>query len=70
MEISEFIKSQNKLRANLESAYTLLLGKCTEITQTHLQGLRKWETVNGALDAIDLLKIIKSLSHQSTEQRC
>ena len=39
VEISEYVKRPNRLRANLENSYTLILVRCTEITHMHLEGL-------------------------------
>jgi len=52
IKITEFVKLQNKLQANFESAYTLLLGHCNELTLTQLQGLSKWKATNDAPNLI------------------
>ena len=34
-----YVKQRNRLRANLEWAFTLILGQCTELTWMQMEGI-------------------------------
>uniref|UniRef100_A0A7S4MQV7 Uncharacterized protein n=1 Tax=Odontella aurita TaxID=265563 RepID=A0A7S4MQV7_9STRA len=53
----------------MESSYYLMIGQCSKITRTKLHSIGKWEATNDAYDAIKILKLIKSLSHRTTDQK-
>ena len=38
VDVSEYVKRCNRLRANLESEFTLILGHYTELTRMQLEG--------------------------------
>ena len=42
VNVSEYVKCCNRLRSNLESAFNLFLGQCTELTLVQLEGLPTW----------------------------
>ena len=69
VEVSRYMKRRNRQRANLESAFTLILGQCTDLTCMQLEGLPNWDAVDDGSDVIKLLKTVKSLSHQTTNQK-
>ena len=69
VKVSKYVTRCNRLRANLEESYTLVLGKCTDINRIKLEGLPEWETTYDNYDVIKLLKMIKSLAHQATNQK-
>ena len=68
VEVSEYVKRCNRLQANLEESYTLILGQCNELTRMQLEGVTEWEATYDIYDVIRLLKMIKSLENQSTDQ--
>ena len=68
-DVSDYVNHQNRLRANLESDFTLILGHCTELTQMQLEGLPTWEAMDDSSDIIIMIKMINSLSHQTTDQK-
>ena len=68
MEVYKYVKRRNRLQANLEKSYALILGQCTELTHMKLEGLPEWESTYDISDGIKLLKMIESLAHQATDQ--
>ena len=42
MKVLGYVKRRNRLRANLEKIYTLILGQITEPTRMKLEGLLDW----------------------------
>ena len=69
VEVYEYVKFRNILKANLEKSYKLILGQCTDITRTKLKGLPDWEATNDTFNVIKLLKTIGSLPNQDTDQK-
>ena len=47
----------------------LILGQCTELTHMQLEGLPNWEAVYDISNATKLFKMVKSLTHQTTDQK-
>ena len=68
VNVSKYAKRRNRLRANLESDFTLILSQCTELTGMKLELLSTWEAVDYSSDVIQLIKMVKCLSHQTTDQ--
>ena len=52
------------LRINLSTAYSLVLGKCTDYLRSGLEKQKKWETMLNKQDLLGPLKSVKSLSHK------
>ena len=67
VEVSEYFKRRNRLRANIDSALTFIFGYFTKLTQMHLEGLPTWEAVDDSSNMINLINIVKSLYHQITD---
>ena len=57
-------KRVEKLCINLSTAYGLVLGQCTNYLKSRLEGQEKWETTSNKWELLELLKIVKSLSHK------
>ena len=57
------MERQNRLRENLESAFTLIFRKWTNINCINLEGLPNWEAVEDSSNVINILKMVKSLLH-------
>ena len=51
------------LRANLESAFTLILSLCTKLNRINMERLLTCRAVDDSYDVIRPIKIIKSLSY-------
>jgi hypothetical protein len=60
----EFIKRDNRLTVNLETAFPLVMGKCTEFMRTKLDVLKDWKGIKDSFDLIKLSKAIKGLTYQ------
>ena len=69
VEVYEYVKFRNILKANLEKSYKLILGQCTDLTYMQLEGLQDWEATNDTSNVIKLLKTIRSLTNQDTYQK-
>ena len=57
------MERQNRLRENLESAFTLIFRKFTNINCIKLEGLPNREAVDDSSNVINILKMVKSLLH-------
>lgn len=62
VEVTEFIKLRNKLKATFQSMYSLVWGQCTEYTKTRLQQQPGYAAINAAQDSIRLLSMIRDLT--------
>ena len=69
VNVSEYVKYQNRLRENIDSNFTLILGQCNELTRMQLEGIPTCEAVDDISDVINLLKMMKRLSHHTTYQK-
>ena len=68
VDVLEYVKRRNRLRVNLESELTLIMGQCTKLTRMQLEVLLTWESVDDISNVIKLLNMAKSLLHQMTSQ--
>ena len=66
-EYSTRAKRVEKLRINLSTAYGLVIRKCTDYLQSRLEGQERWEQASNERDLLELIKIIKYLSHKYDE---
>ena len=69
VNVFEYVKCQNRLRENLDSDFTLILGQCNKLIQMQLEGIPTCEAVDDISDVINLLKMMKRLSHHTTYQK-
>ena len=53
-----------KLRINLNTAYGLVLGQCTDYLRSWLEEQDKWYTTFNGRDLLELLKSVKYLLHK------
>ena len=60
-------KSVEKLRINLGTAYGIVLGQCTDYIRSRLEVQEKWERTSNKRYLLELLQIIKYLSHEYYE---
>ena len=60
-------KRVEKLRINLSTAYSLVLGHCTDYLQSRLEGQERWEKTSNKRDLLEIIKSIKSWSHKYNE---
>ena len=64
-----FIKRETVLADNIQKAYSLILGQCTDLLQSKLKQQAKWGTVSGNLDAIELIGMIRSITFKFEDQK-
>ena len=57
-------KRVKNLRINLCTAYSLVIGQCTDYLRSRLKGQEKWEATSNERYLLGLLESIKSLSHK------
>jgi hypothetical protein len=66
-EIDAYIKRKTMLEDNIQKAYSLVLGQCTDLLQSKLKQQTQWATIAQDQDAIELIGLIKkSLSGLKT----
>ena len=62
IEITEYIKRRDKIKANLKKLFSLVWGQCTELMRTKLQQMPSFDQINAHQDSIGLIKLIKGLT--------
>ena len=60
-------KRVEKLRINLNTAYGLVLGQCTDYLISRLEGQERWDQTSNERNLLELIRSIKSLSHKYYE---
>jgi hypothetical protein len=67
--VEEYVKRENKLAANCETVFSLILGQCSEYMRAKLEGLDSYEKMKVGFDMIALIKAIKGLTYQFGGQK-
>jgi hypothetical protein len=67
--IDESFKCDNYPMDNLETAFSLVMVKCTEFMWAKLDGLKGYRAIKDSFNLIDLIKAIKGLTYQFEGQR-
>jgi hypothetical protein len=67
--VDEYAKRENKLAANCDTVFSLILGQCSEYMRAKLEGLDSYEKMKGGFDTIALIKAIKGLTYQFDGQK-
>merc|ERR1711884_323744 len=68
-EIADYVDRKRKLARNLEIAYSVIWGQCSETLQHKLKNSKRWETVSTTQNCIDLLEQIKVISYRYEEDK-
>ena len=68
-EIDMYIKCKTILDDNIQKAYSLVLGQCTELLQSKLKQHVNWQQVSINQDVITLLAMIKMISYKFEDQK-
>ena len=68
-EIDAFIKRRSILSDNIQKAYSLILGQCTDLLQSKLKQQANWEAILQAQDALALLALIKTVTFRFEDQK-
>jgi hypothetical protein len=67
--IDEYFKRQNRLIANCETVYALMMGQCTDYMRASLEATKGYSAMKDSFDMIKLIKAIKGLTYQFGGQR-
>ena len=63
------VKRDGILDENLQKAYSLIHGQCTELLKSKLKTSTKWETVSSQYDMLGLLEAIKTIIYKFEDQK-
>ena len=59
--IDIYVKRDGVIDANLQKAYSLIHGQCTELLKRMLKTSANWETVSSQYDILGMLEAIKTI---------
>ena len=68
-EIDAYIKRKGILADNVQKAYSLVLGQCTDLLQSKLKQQATWAEVSNDQDVIRLISLIKSITFKFEDQK-
>jgi hypothetical protein len=68
-EIDAFIKRRGILDNNIQKAYSLISGQCTNLLQSKLKQQANWAVISVAQDAIQLVILIKLITFKFEDQK-
>ena len=60
-KISLYVKREQILESNLQKAYSLVYGQCTEVVKNKLKSVGSWESIERNLNVLQLLAEIRKL---------
>ena len=67
--IDIYVKRDGILDDNLQKAYSLIHGQCTELLKSKLKTSANWETVSSQYDMLALLEAINTIIYRSEDQK-
>ena len=67
--IDIYVKRDGILDENLQKAYSLIHGQCTELLKRKLKTSANWETVSSQYDMLGLLDEIKTITYKFEDQK-
>ena len=68
-EVDAYIKRKGVLHDNVQKAYSLVLGQCTDLLQSKLKQQATWAAVSIDQDVIRLISMIKSITFKFEDQK-
>ena len=68
-KVDAYVKRDSILDENIQKAYSLMLGQCTELLKSKLKTTTDWMTVSTELDILGLIKTIRSVIFKIEDQR-
>ena len=68
-QIDQYIRREAILQENMQKAYSLVLGQCTELLRAKLKQSNEWTAVSSAFDVLGLTKLIKSIVFKFDDQK-
>ena len=63
------VKRDGILDENLQKAYSLIHGQCTELLKSKLKTSANWETVSSQYDMLGLIETIKTIIYNLEDQK-
>ena len=63
------VKRETILEDNIQRAYSLILGQCSDQLRTKLKQQTTWENVSATQDGIELIKLIKTVVFKFEDQK-
>ena len=67
--IDIYVKRYGILDENLQKAYSLIHGQCTELLKSKLNTSANWETVSFQYNMLRLLEAIKTIMYKFEDQK-
>ena len=67
--INIYVKRDGILDENLQKAYSLIHGQCTELLKSKLKTSANWETVSSQYNMLGLLEAIKTIIYKFEDQK-
>ena len=68
-KIDIYVKCDGILDENLQKAYSLICGQCTDLLKSNLKTSVNWEIVSSQYDMLGLLDSIKTIIYKFEDQR-
>ena len=68
-KIDIYVKHDGILDENLQKAYSLIHGQCTELLKSKLKTSANWQTVSSQYDMLGLLDAIKTIIYKFEDQK-
>ena len=68
-DIKEYAKARRRANENMKKMFNAVMGQCTLAMEAKLKELPKWDSMEIAMDVIELLKDMRSLCYDVQSQR-
>ena len=68
-KVDAYVKRYSILDENIQKAYSIMLGQCTELPKSKLKTTTDWTTVSTEFDLLGLMKTIRSVIFKFEDQR-
>jgi hypothetical protein len=68
-ELEAYIKRKSALDDNIQKAYSLVIGQCTDLLHCKLKQQAHWSTISQEQDAIALISLIKTITFRFEDQK-
>ena len=69
LELSSYVKRKSVLTSNVQKAYSLVLGQCTDLMLSKIKSSRNWDAIKLSQDVLALLNEIKNISFKFEEHK-
>ena len=67
--IDSYIKRVATLDSNIQKAYHLIIGQCTDLLQSKLKQQAQWSDISQNQDGIALITLIKTITFKFEDQK-